>query len=233
MTCIIEGCVKPAAGRGWCRMHYMRWHRHGDPLGVAPAKPIPTCSVVDCGLDSKSLGMCQKHYDAERYRLKSQDEQWREAQRVKNREQWEKHRDRRLQEMRDYYAQNSEHLKLRAAGNRQLVGRAELSTRSRKTYAKRLEHYREMKRISRSKRRAKVAGNGIFAISDREIGRLLDNPCAYCGTTATARTIDHIIPIAKGGSHSIGNLAAACESCNKSKRDSIPVAFRRRLSNVK
>ena len=70
MTCTIESCDKPAAGRGWCRKHYMRWYRHGDPLGVAPAKPIPTCSVIDCDLESKSLGMCRKHYDAERYKSK-------------------------------------------------------------------------------------------------------------------------------------------------------------------
>ena len=233
MTCTIESCDKPAAGRGWCRKHYMRWYRHGDPLGVAPAKPIPTCSVIDCDLESKSLGMCRKHYDAERYRLNSRDEQWREARRVKNREQWTKHRTKRLREMRDYYAQNSELLKLRAAENRRLTGRSELSTRARKTYAKRLQHYRETKRISRIKRRARVAGNGAFDVTEREIERLLRTPCVYCGTTATPRTIDHIIPIARGGRHSIGNLASACESCNKSKRDSLPVAFRRRLANVK
>ena len=32
-TCTIDGCEKPTVGRGWCRKHYNRWHRHGDPLG--------------------------------------------------------------------------------------------------------------------------------------------------------------------------------------------------------
>lgn len=30
-TCSIEGCESPAHCRGWCRSHYMRWYRYGDP----------------------------------------------------------------------------------------------------------------------------------------------------------------------------------------------------------
>ena len=32
--CSIEGCDSPVQGiaHGWCRMHYARWWRHGDPL---------------------------------------------------------------------------------------------------------------------------------------------------------------------------------------------------------
>ena len=30
-TCAIEGCDGEHSGRGFCRMHYNRWRRHGDP----------------------------------------------------------------------------------------------------------------------------------------------------------------------------------------------------------
>src|SRR5688500_7876856 len=31
--CSVEGCLKGGPyTRGWCRMHYVRWQRHGDPL---------------------------------------------------------------------------------------------------------------------------------------------------------------------------------------------------------
>ncbi len=31
-TCEIDGCDKPHEARGWCKMHWQRWNRHGDPL---------------------------------------------------------------------------------------------------------------------------------------------------------------------------------------------------------
>jgi hypothetical protein len=30
-TCIVEGCGKAVHGQGYCKKHYLRWMRHGDP----------------------------------------------------------------------------------------------------------------------------------------------------------------------------------------------------------
>lgn len=43
--------------------------------------------------------------------------------------------------------------------------------------------------------------------------------CAYCG--AHANTVDHIVPLARGGSDDESNLVACCGACNYSKRDKI------------
>ena len=40
-------------------------------------------------------------------------------------------------------------------------------------------------------------------------------PCAYCDDPATS--IDHVIPLARGGTHFEGNLAPCCSACNSSK----------------
>lgn len=45
---------------------------------------------------------------------------------------------------------------------------------------------------------------------------LMREPCAYCGTTEDI-TIDHVIPVSRGGKHVRGNLAPACRRCNSSK----------------
>ena len=45
--------------------------------------------------------------------------------------------------------------------------------------------------------------------------------CAACGT-AQNLTIDHIIPLAKGGKNTLDNLQMLCESCNTEKADSHP-----------
>lgn len=36
-TCAIDGCTSPVfvKSRGWCKKHYTRWHRTGDPLKAA------------------------------------------------------------------------------------------------------------------------------------------------------------------------------------------------------
>lgn len=31
MKCSMEGCERRAVSRGWCRLHYDRWSRNGDP----------------------------------------------------------------------------------------------------------------------------------------------------------------------------------------------------------
>lgn len=66
------------------------------------------------------------------------------------------------------------------------------------------------------KRRAAKKQNGIFFINSKELTRIYSSPCAYCGTLSEI-TADHVIPISRGGTHSIGNLVAACLKCNSSK----------------
>ncbi len=43
--------------------------------------------------------------------------------------------------------------------------------------------------------------------------------CAYCGIDGkdAELQIDHIVPVAKGGSHHISNLVTSCRACNQSK----------------
>jgi 5-methylcytosine-specific restriction endonuclease McrA len=45
------------------------------------------------------------------------------------------------------------------------------------------------------------------------------NKCAYCGAENITLTVDHIIPLSKGGSNYISNIVPACRSCNSRKRD--------------
>jgi HNH endonuclease len=50
------------------------------------------------------------------------------------------------------------------------------------------------------------------------IGVIRADPCAYCGSR-TEVTIDHIDPLSAGGKHVPENIAAACRSCNASKKE--------------
>ena len=43
--CTIKGCTGKQVGRNWCRKHYTRWTRHGDPLHGEDVLPPMTSGV--------------------------------------------------------------------------------------------------------------------------------------------------------------------------------------------
>jgi 5-methylcytosine-specific restriction endonuclease McrA len=51
--------------------------------------------------------------------------------------------------------------------------------------------------------------------------------CVYCGADLTGPTItiDHLTPLARGGSSGLANLVLACEGCNVAKGSALPLNF--------
>ena len=62
-------------------------------------------------------------------------------------------------------------------------------------YKKWRENNPEKHRLKEHRRRARKANNGIFLVSDKEIKKMLQKPCYYCGKES--QHIDHIIPISR------------------------------------
>ena len=59
--------------------------------------------------------------------------------------------------------------------------------------------------------------------------------CYYCGRRVTPKelTMDHIVPLIRGGKSTRSNVVPCCESCNKLKADLVPsewAAYLERLS---
>ena len=48
--------------------------------------------------------------------------------------------------------------------------------------------------------------------------------CHYCGQKVGAEnlTMDHVIPVVRGGSSTKGNIVPACSDCNRDKKTAIP-----------
>jgi 5-methylcytosine-specific restriction endonuclease McrA len=59
----------------------------------------------------------------------------------------------------------------------------------------------------------------LTAVQWREILERYHYCCAYCGTNAAHLTIDHVIPVSRGGQHTKENIVPACQSCNSAKHD--------------
>lgn len=75
-------------------------------------------------------------------------------------------------------------------------------------------------------RRTRMQNNGLYKVLKRDLKRLYSASCAYCGATEDI-TLDHVVPLKRGGSHGIGNLVAACRTCNSSKGAKLLVEWRK------
>jgi len=72
----------------------------------------------------------------------------------------------------------------------------------------------------KANRRAAIKENGhcdLTAAQWREILDRYDHRCAYCGERSDKLTMDHVVPISRGGEHTASNIVPACMSCNSSK----------------
>ena len=72
-----------------------------------------------------------------------------------------------------------------------------------------------------STRIRRIAQQSVRSISADELADLKRDTqvCAYCGDpfTRSERTIDHVVPVCRGGAHTLDNIVVACRACNESK----------------
>jgi len=82
------------------------------------------------------------------------------------------------------------------------------------------EQNRNIKAKRRNAERRVVTAKDWRRLVDRYRGC-----CAYCGD-ATKLTMEHVVPISRGGRHSIGNLLPVCMTCNTKKNRRLLVEWR-------
>ena len=74
-----------------------------------------------------------------------------------------------------------------------------------------------------------------FSVSERSaVYTKTEGHCAICGKFVpyTEFTVDHIVPLAKGGSNDISNLQCACGVCNRIKQDILPDELMEKLVEI-
>ena len=58
--------------------------------------------------------------------------------------------------------------------------------------------------------------------------------CYYCNQTFPAKelTMDHIVPVSRGGKSTKGNIVPACKDCNNKKKQLLPMEWEEYLSGL-
>jgi 5-methylcytosine-specific restriction endonuclease McrA len=135
-------------------------------------------------------------------------------------------RDQELARKREYYQLNRKRLlqykkdnyeltkpeKLLQAKNYRLANAEKIKIKRHKYFAENKELVRHHARL----RKVRKKTNGLYLVTLKEQRRLYSKPCFYCGSFESIQ-LDHVVPVSRGGNHSIGNLVPACASCNNQK----------------
>jgi len=64
--------------------------------------------------------------------------------------------------------------------------------------------------------------------------RLADGVCYYCRRRVGSRnlTMDHVVPMGRGGRSTRGNVVPACKDCNSKKQSMVPVEWQAYLRSL-
>lgn len=205
-TCVIDGCSNPKLARGWCRKHYRRWQNHGSPVWTtrverrAESESIPGMKV--CARCNALMRLDAFHEHAGRGRKMNHCRDCHASLLAEN-----------YQSRADYYQEKHRQWKLAN-----------------------LESVRRQGRIDSSRRRARLSAVEVHQNVSIESVRERDGDgCAYCGIPVwfgetwpgdlfyrMQATLDHVIPISRGGGHVMDNIKIACRDCNTRKYNKTP-----------
>lgn len=104
------------------------------------------------------------------------------------------------------------------------------------------KHRGKSSRIAKSRRRARIRNTKNDPIDPFDVFTAAEWSCYLCGKSTPkslrgtydnrAPELDHIIPLSKGGTHTMDNVACACRKCNQIKGDILPNAPRRGNSSA-
>lgn len=210
-ACSVEGCEKRHNAKGYCAMHGMRLARYGDLDNAGPLYHSATglCEVEGCDRKHIAKGMCQMHYiRVKKYGATETVEQLTCA--------------RCSKDFPRPYKSNPKAVRFCSHECRYAQQLADARADKVKRYEA-MKAWRaknpELLRAAWLRRKARKNGSEARTVTGADIRRLIarhDGLCAYCKTEPFEH-IDHVVPLARGGRHAIGNLLPACQTCNLTK----------------
>lgn len=209
LTCSVDGCEAPVDSRRLCGRHSMQMRRAGRldefPLVGKPTPPHGSvarytrgCHCDDCTAAARDRKRRYRREHAET--VKAAQDAYEAANKAKS----------AARKKADREANPEKYRKRNLAWARSESGS-------------------QLRHLTKLRRRAREANADTRQVTAKDwlgLVRQYRGCCAYCGASDKPLTREHIIPLARGGRHSIGNLLPVCGSCNYSKADRLLVEWR-------
>jgi len=205
--------------------------------------------------DKHSKRLCDKrHREQRRQQSRARYAANPEKERARNREWWAENgdkrnqtrqtvnREHRLMVAREYSHRNRERRSL-LSREYYRANRESVLSQGRKWYENNKEQRRatvkawldrnphKTTEYSRAYRARKAGAVGSYTPDDVERQyRMQNGKCWWCGKTVGQKYhVDHIVPLARGGSNKPNNICISCPRCNLSKQDKLPQEWAGRL----
>ena len=215
--CEVEGCTREVELKKYCSRHYQMWKKHGDPKGgryeyvirkaVTHSDGTRTCSHCSQRLPISEFHKDKNATDGLRSKCKKC----------------------RVGIVMEWYDENRERQakkeSVRRKSNPEKYAEKE-AKRYEKDKDKRLLLAVEHSHLRKARKKNTKTERGITKLS---LKKKFGTKCHYCGiemdfSTGSGRkfnksmaTIEHLIPLARGGEHTWENTVLACRHCNISK----------------
>lgn len=215
--CDIRDCGLPAVGRGWCTKHWTRWERYGDPAYRVPGE------IVD---GRRICAACQEDLAVDRFyqRADGRVDAWCRPCTARN-------------AARRREADPSLNRKVEKFPMTCAACGADFMGDRKNTLSCSAPCAEEMKRrtgwVYRGRRRARLAAATDGTVETADVFALFGWTCHLCHDEIDpavkhpdpmSASVDHVIPLARGGSHSVQNVRPAHLSCNLRKGARVTVA---------
>jgi len=118
--------------------------------------------------------------------------------------------------------------------------RAQMANLRKNNYEKRIEIERKSRAKNKEKNRPyknarqsirnRLVSDSKYVIIYKDLKRIYSEPCFNCGSLKN-QSLDHRIPLSRGGEHKIGNMLTLCQPCNASKHSRTIMEWK--LSKIK
>ena len=203
-------------------------------------KPCTSGHIAERSTSSGGCIECRREYDRRAYRENPGKSAAKAAKRYaakadhiksKRREWYAANKDKAKETKRLYMAKNGDEV-LRKARSSAASYRKRFPERAKKSITEWWEKNPGRKKAYHHARRARKRGNG-GSYTPADVASILKGQgerCAYCRCRlGDAYHVDHIIPLAKGGSSDRRNLQILCEPCNLAKGAKHPIDYARTL----